>query len=100
VFATVEDVSWQPSYWKVRAAKQHEHRAYDHDHEAQRDHHLANFSHNKILKEEGDGLIDASATDQTTLIFSSTSFLSFSSVPVSSNAFVSTALPFSTLVMT
>jgi hypothetical protein len=32
-------------------------------------------------------------------IVSSTSFLSFSSLPVSSNEFVSTALPFSTLVI-
>lgn len=37
---------------------------------------------------------------QTTSIFSPTSFFSFSSVPVSSKEFVSTALPFSTLVMT
>ena len=37
---------------------------------------------------------------QLTSIFSSTSFLSFSSLPVSSNELVSTALPFSTLVMT
>ena len=37
---------------------------------------------------------------QVTSIFSFTSFLSFSSLPVSSNELVSTALPFSTLVIT
>ena len=39
-------------------------------------------------------------TNHTTSILSSTSCLSFSSLPVSSNALVSTALPFSTLVIT
>ena len=38
--------------------------------------------------------------NQATSIFSPTSFLSFSSMPVSSNELVSTALPFSTLVIT
>ena len=37
---------------------------------------------------------------QASVIFSSTSCLSLSSVPVSSNEFVTAALPFSTLVMT
>ena len=39
-------------------------------------------------------------TSHSTSIFSPISFLSFSSIPVSSNELVSTALPFSTLVMT
>src|SRR5208282_2841437 len=42
----------------------------------------------------------ALAHGHDTSVFSSTNFLSFSSLPVSSNEFVIVALPFSTLVIT